>query len=125
MPRYYRKNRITLKPLVENISERVQQADSRLRRTFLKYAIITFSIFVVYSFFAGPYGFFRINRLENRREELLLENRGLIVKLIDSDVTRQRLVSDPDYIEYIARTKYLLVRPGESLIRLRTTANKR
>lgn len=116
--RYYQKQS-PLKPLVENIGRRLARADSRFRRVAVKYSLIAFVGFAVYSFLAGPYGFFRISRLENRRQELMIENRELLVALIDSDMRRQRLQSDPHYQEYIARTQYLMARPGETLIRIR------
>jgi len=118
MSRIYRRNRFPIKPLVENISERLQAADNRFRRSIVKYALVTFTFFVVYAFLAGPYGLFRINRLENREAQLTQENQRLLVGLIDADVTRQGLINDRRYWEYIARTRYLMARPGETIIRL-------
>ena len=121
--RYYKK-RSPLKPLVDNISARLSRADSRFRRSIVRYALFGFAAFVVYSFFAGPYGFFRISRLEERRESLIAENKQLLAAIVDADQRRQRLVDDPHYIEYIARTRYLMIRPpsrrhpGEILYRI-------
>lgn len=121
--RYYKK-KSPLKPLVENISARLSRSDSRVRRTVVRYALFGFGAFVVYSFLAGPYGFFRISRLEERREQLLIENKQLLAALVDADQRRDRLVNDPHYIEFIARTRYLMVRPptrkhpGETMIRI-------
>ena len=121
--RYYNKQN-PLKPLVQNISARLSRSDSRVRRGVVRYALFAFGAFVVYSFLAGPYGFFRISRLEERRDQLITENKQILAALVDADQRRDRLVNDPHYIEYIARTKYLMVRPptrkhpGETIIRI-------
>ncbi len=118
MERHYYKKRSPLKPLVENVGARLAQADSRFRRLAVKCSVALFGVFVVYSFLAGPYGLFRIMRLEDSKKELTAENRRLLVQIIDADMTRKRLTDDPHYIEYVARTRYLLARPNETVIRL-------
>ena len=124
MPRRYYKRQGPLKPLVENIGARLSRADSRIRRGVVKYSLIAFGGFVIYSFLAGPYGFFRISRLEDRREELIQQNRQLLAQLVDADQERWRLQYDAHYLEYIARTRYLMARPpsrkspGETVIRI-------
>ncbi len=54
-----------------------------------------------------------------RQQELKKENQQLLVKLIDADITKNRLRNDWNYIEYIARTKHLLSRPGEVIYRFK------
>lgn len=118
MKKHYYKKKNPLKPLVENVGARLIQADSRLRRRAVKCSALIFGVFVVYSFLAGPYGLFRISRLQNRKAELVAENRRLLVDIVDADLTRKRLTDDAHYIEYVARTRYLLARPGETVIQL-------
>jgi hypothetical protein len=124
MAKHYYKRQSPLKPLVQNISARLSRSDSRLRRAVVRYALFGFGAFVIYSFLAGPYGFFRISRLEERREQLILENKQLLTALVDADQRRQRLVNDPLYIEFVARTRYLMAlppskkHPGETMIRI-------
>ncbi len=118
MKKHYYKKKNPLKPLVENVGSRLMQADSRFRRSAVKWSALLFSVFVIYSFLAGPYGLFRIVRLQDKKAELITENRMLLVGIIDADMTRSRLTNDPHYIEYVARTRYLLARPGETLIQL-------
>ncbi|MBN4076317.1 septum formation initiator family protein [Gemmatimonas aurantiaca] len=121
--RYYNKQNL-FKPLVDNISARLSRADSRLRRSVVRYTLFGVGIFVIYSFLAGPYGYFRISRLEERRELLILENKQLLAALVDADQRRDRLINDPLYIEFIARTRYLMAlpatreHPGETMIRI-------
>ncbi len=118
MKKHYYKKKNPLAPLVENVAARLTQADSRFRRSAVKWSAALFSIFVIYSFLAGPYGLFRISRLNDRKAELITENQVLLVGIIDADMTRARLEDDPRYIEYVARTRYLLARPGETVIQL-------
>ena len=117
--RFYKKKQ-TLGSLAQNIGRRLARSDSRLRRSIVRLSAFAFVGFVIYSFLAGPYGFFRLNRLESSRDELLEENRRLLVDIVDAEITRRRLKYDAHYQEYIARTRYLLARPGETIIRIKT-----
>ncbi|MFQ5608031.1 MAG: septum formation initiator family protein [Candidatus Zixiibacteriota bacterium] len=121
--RYYKKKQ-TLRPLAQNIGERLSRSDSRLRRSIVRASGFAFVGFVIYSFLAGPYGFFRLNRLETHRDELIQENRRLLVEIVDADITRRRLQHDAHFQEYIARTRYLMARPDETVIRIRKTPSK-
>lgn len=120
MQRRYYKKKSPLKPIVENIGSRLKRADSRIRRSALKYSLLAFVGFVIYSFMAGPYGFFRISRLEDKRDRLIVENKQLLAAIVDADITRKRLVDDPHFIEYVARTRYLMSKPGEITVRVRS-----
>jgi len=71
----------------------------------------------LYSLMSGTYGIPRIARLEMERRSLVEANRYLAVELIESDRQRQLLRSDPSYIESIARTRYRMARPGETIYR--------
>ena len=117
--RFYKKKQ-SLGLLAQNIGRRLARSDSRLRRSIVRLSAFAFVGFVIYSFLAGPYGFFRLNRLESRRDQLIEENRRLLVDIVDADITRRRLKYDAHYQEYIARTRYLLARPGETVIRIKT-----
>ena len=68
---------------------------------------------------AGPYSLPRIARLDLERRALIEANQRLTIELIDAARIRKMLKSDPSYIEYIARTKYRMVRPNETIYRYR------
>jgi cell division protein FtsB len=53
------------------------------------------------------------------KHQLKKENHLLLVKLVDAELTQRRLETDLNYIEYIARTKHFLSRPGEVIYRFR------
>ncbi len=118
MKKHYYKKKNPLRPLVENVGARLAQGDSHFRRMAVKCSVVLVGVFVVYSFLAGPYGLFRISRLQDRKAELITENRLLLVGIVDADMTRKRLTDDPHYLEFVARTRHLLARPGETVIQL-------
>jgi cell division protein FtsB len=75
------------------------------------------AVFLIYSSMSGTYGIPRIIRLELERRSLIETNQELLLGLIDADRTRRLLTEDPDYIEYIARTRYHLAHPNETIYR--------
>lgn len=85
----------------------------------VKYGCWLLVLMVGYSFMSGTYGLPRIVRLELERSRLLASNRVLTAELIDAARIRNMLRHDPDYIERIARTRYYMVYPGETVYRNR------
>lgn len=118
MNRYSQKRKGPLRPLVANLTQKLARSDSRLRRNVVRFSAFLFLGFVVYSFMAGSYGLFRISRLESRKVQLINQNRLLLARIVDSDYNRRRLKKDSHFIEYIARTRYHLSRPGEIVVRI-------
>ncbi len=53
------------------------------------------------------------------RRALVDANNNLRAEVIDAARIRRLLVSDDSYIEYIARTRYRMVRPDETIYRYR------
>jgi len=76
-------------------------------------------LIVGYSFMSGTYGLPRIVRLEMERSRLQVSNRVLTAELIDAVRIRDMLRYDADYIEGIARSRYYMVYPGETVYRYR------
>ena len=72
-----------------------------------------------YSIMVGTYSLPRITRLELQRRELIEANRQLTIELIDAARIKKKLLNDHSYIEYIARTKYRMARPNETIYRYR------
>lgn len=68
---------------------------------------------------SGTYGIPRIIRLEMEKRALIKANKSLTIELIDADRIREMLKSDPTYIESIARTKYHMAYPDETIFRYR------
>jgi len=76
-------------------------------------------IVLIYSFFSGATGFVRIAKLHLEKNRLEKENHQLLAKLVDVEITKKRLKDDPQYIEFIARTRHFLSRPGETIYRFK------
>jgi cell division protein FtsB len=74
---------------------------------------------LIYSFFTGATGFVRIAKLHIEKNQLEQENQKLLAKLVDIEITKKRLQNDPKYIEFIARTRHFLSRPGETIYRFK------
>ena len=120
MPRRVKQNRSFLTPLAENFIQRISSQDSRLRRKLVRYGFWILGIMFLYSLMAGDYGLPRIARLELERQSLTDANRQVRADVIDLARTRSRLLYDRAYIEKIARTRYFMVGPGETVYRYRT-----
>ncbi len=67
----------------------------------------------------GTYSVPRIIKLHLQKSTLIETNRRLTAELVDAVRVREMLRSDPLFIEQIARTRYYMVRPGETIYRYR------
>ncbi len=118
MPRRVKKQPSLFAP-AGNLIKRLSDTDVRLRRKIVKAGLWTIALLFIYSFMSGTYGIPRIIRLELEKKSLVAANRQLVVELIDAERTRRMLENDPVYIEYIARTRYHMAYPAETIYRYR------
>ncbi len=119
MPRRVKKHKPFWVPIADYIKERFSETHIRTRRRVIKYALWGVSILFLYSLMAGTYSIPRILKLNLERRALMEANRQYTTELADAARIRQLLKSDPSYIEYIARTRYRMVRPDEIIFRYR------
>ncbi|SYZ72112.1 hypothetical protein TRIP_C20227 [Candidatus Zixiibacteriota bacterium] len=126
MPRRKRKSLFSLFRRDKNrpsdrgdLLSRLSNSDQKFRRILFRVTAVMVIIFMGYAFFSGTFGFIHIAKLRAHKQDLIDENQRLLVKLIDADIARDRLQHDWYYIEYIARTKHLLSRPGEVIYRFK------
>ena len=119
MPRRVKKGPSLFAPLTENFVKRLSSTDRRLRRKIVKYGFWIIGILFFYSLMSGTYGVPRIIRLELERRALIEANRRELAGLVDASRTRDMLRSDRNYIEYIARTRYHMAYPDETIYRYR------
>jgi cell division protein FtsB len=115
MPRRKKQPRSLLPPIADGVVRRLSNADARLRRKIVRYGLWILALAFVYSTMMGDYSVPRIVRLELRRQSLIESNRRLLAELVDKDLTRKRLESDRDFIEHVARTRYHMARPDETI----------
>ena len=119
MSRRVRKKKPPLLAPAENLMRRLSDTDVRLRRKIVRYAVWIGSILIFYSLAFGDFSIPRIVRLHMERGALIETNRNKVAEIIDAEMTREQLLNDPVFIEIIARTKYHMIRPGETLYRYR------
>jgi len=117
MPRRVKKSTSIFTPLTENFFKKISTADQRLKRKFLKIGFIFVGLFFLFSLFSSTYGVKRIISLHLEKNTLQDMNREAFIKLIDGNRIKYLLQHDKDYIEYIARTRYHMVFPGETVYR--------
>lgn len=117
MPRRVKKSPSLLSPLTDNLVRRLSGTDNRIRRKVIKYGFWTIGLLFVYSLMSGTYGIPRIVRLEMERKAYIEANHQHTVDLVDAARTKEMLRSDPSYIEYIARTRYHMAYPNETIYR--------
>ena len=98
---------------------RLSDTDVRLRRKVVRYALWIGSIMIFYSLAFGDFSIPRIIRLNMQRTALIEANQQKTMEIIDAELTREQLLSDPVFIEIIARTKYHMIRPNETIYRYR------
>lgn len=98
---------------------RLSDTDVRLRRKVVRYALWIGSIMIFYSLAFGDFSIPRIVRLNLQRDALQEANREKTMEIIDAELTREQLLNDPIFIEIIARTKYHMIRPNETIYRYR------
>lgn len=115
MPPRVRKTRSKRPSLAESFVKKLSSADARLRRKIVRYAFWTVGLLFFYSLMVGTYSIPRIIRLELEKQELVESNQQLLINLIDNDRVRKMLESDPIYLERIARTRFHMARPNETI----------
>ena len=117
MPRRIRRKRSVLAPIANSFVHKLSSTNTRTRKRVLRIGGWVIGLAFLYSLMSGNYGLPRIVRLELEHRQLVQANRRLAAELVDNERIRRKLQSDPAYIEYIARSKYFMVRPDETVYR--------
>ncbi len=117
MTRRVKRNKSIFFPITDSFLSKISSTDSKLKRKVLKYASFLLVLIVGYSMVSGSYGIPRIIKLELTKKSLSESNRKLTAELIDAVKLREMLLNDGEYIEYIARTRYFMVKPNETIFR--------
>lgn len=117
MPRRVKQSKSILSPLMGDFMKRLGNSDQQLKNKLFKYAYWAISLFFIYSALNGTYGIPRIVELKLKQKALVESNQEELVKLIDGSRMRDLFKEDKGYIEYLARTRYHMVYPGETIYR--------
>lgn len=118
MPKRIRSKPTLLTP-AGNFIKRLRESDDRLRRRVTWIVIGLIGLFLVWSSFDSEYGLTRIARLRMQERSMVRTNQRQMAELIDAVRIRELLRTDRGYIEYIARTRYHMAAPNETIYRFR------
>jgi cell division protein FtsB len=113
-----KKKRSLLAP-AGSLIKRLSDTNVRLRRRFIRYGLWTLGLLFLYSLLSGTYGIPRIIRLHIEKQALIESNRQRSAELVDLARIRGLLQQDQSYIERVARERYHMVWPNETIYRYR------
>jgi cell division protein FtsB len=117
MPRRIKKSRSFLGPVADSFVKKVSGSDARFRRKIIRIGFWLIGLTSLYSLLSGTYGIPRIIRLEMQKSSLIESNLYKTAALVDAVQIRKKLVSDPRFIELIARERNYMIYPGETIYR--------
>jgi cell division protein FtsB len=95
--------------------DKLKKKTSQKKKTIKRFLFLLLAVFLVYSFFAGPYGFLRLFSLLNEKKELKLEAQKLEARIMEMENRKEKLKSDSFYLEKQAREKLGMSREGEKI----------
>ncbi|HDS00856.1 MAG TPA: hypothetical protein ENO22_08810 [candidate division Zixibacteria bacterium] len=100
-----------------NLIRRLKLENTKKRRGMIKALVLTVAVAVGVKLAVGPFGTLELIRMDQRKR--ILEDK---IRLLSADLTnlewQVRQLSNPLYIEKLAREKYWMVKPGEIIIKL-------
>ena len=102
---------------MSDFKNRLGQTDREMKNKVFKYSYIAIALFFLYSAFNGTYGIQRIIKLNLEKSTLIESNQEELTKVIDAVRLQELYESDKGYLEYLARTQYHMVYPGETIYR--------
>jgi len=93
----------------------------RFDKKHIKYIIIgVVGIVLLVMYFTGPRGTIRLLRVMDKKQDLIHEIQELETTKVELDSIKNRLESDPGYLEKIAREEYNMKKEGEKVIKIET-----
>ncbi|GEM_PF-3253756 len=93
-----------------------EQPTSGYRIVVLRFILLAIFLAIGFRLTVGEYGFLNMIELRKQITELKAEELKLTAEVVDLELKRDRLRSDPLYIEKVARKNFQLKRPGETVI---------
>lgn len=118
MPRRIRTKPTILTP-AGKLFKRLRESDDRVRRRLVRIVLGLIAVFFIWSCLDGEYGMARIAKLSMERDAIAQANQRKTAELVDAVRIRELLKTDRSYIEYIARTRYHMAAPNETIYRFR------
>jgi cell division protein FtsB len=93
----------------------VKERSAQKKKTVKRILLLLIFAFLVYRFFAGPYGFIQIHALWKGKKSLEKESRILQAEIVDLEIEKKRLAEDKFYMEKQARERLKMIKPGERM----------
>lgn len=101
--------------LDSDLVDRLKSKTTQKKKTIKRFLFLLLAVFLVYSFFAGHYGFLRLFSLLDEKKELKLEAKKLEARIMEMEKRKEKLKSDSFYLEKEAREKLGMARENERI----------
>lgn len=98
-----------------DLLDRLKKETVQRKKTIKRFLLLLLAVFVVYSFFSGPYGFLRLVSLFKEKQEVKLEIKELEAEIMDMEQRKEKLENDSFYLEKEAREKLGMAREDEKI----------
>jgi cell division protein FtsL len=98
-----------------DLLDRLKKETVQRKKTIKRFLLLLLAVFVVYSFFSGPYGSLRLVSLFKEKQEVKLEIKELEAEIMNMEQRKEKLENDSFYLEKEAREKLGMARKGEKI----------
>jgi cell division protein FtsB len=98
-----------------DLVDKLKSKTAQKKKIIKRFLFLLLAVFVVYSFFSGPYGFLRIFSLLKEKKEIKLETKKLEAQIMDMEIRKEKLKNDTLYLEKEAREKLGMARKDEKI----------
>lgn len=92
--------------------------DNYIQKKIIQGILFIIGFALVSIFIFGDHGLFQLYKLEKEKKEIKEYISNLRKKREERHIEKKRLENDLDYIEKLAREKYLMSKPGEKVFRV-------
>ena len=92
--------------------------DNYIQKKIIQGILLIIGFALVSIFIFGDHGLFQLYKLEKEKKEIKEYISNLRKKREEQNIEKKRLENDLDYIEKLAREKYLMSKPGEKVFRV-------
>jgi cell division protein FtsB len=98
-----------------DLVNKLKSKTAQKKKIIKRFLFLLLAVFVVYSFFSGPYGFLRIFSLLKEKKEIKLETKKLEAQIMDMEIRKEKLKNDTLYLEKEAREKLGMAKQDEKI----------
>lgn len=98
-----------------DLLDRLKKETVQRKKTIKRFLLLLLAVFVVYSFFSGPYGSLRLISLFKEKKEVKIEIKELEAEIMDMEQRKEKLENDSFYLEKEAREKLGMAREDEKI----------